>query len=340
MRWLLYGANGYTGELIAREAARRGMRPILAGRTAEAVEPLARELGLEARVFGLEAIDLDSVRAVLHCAGPFSRTSAPMVSACLRQGAHYLDITGEIAVFESIFARDEEARQAGVTLLPGVGFDVVPTDALAVMLSRRLPEADELWLAFHSPRGGMSRGTMRTAIEGAGRGGAVRREGRIVQVPMLYDVRTIPFRTGDRLAMTIPWGDVSTAWRSTGIPNIRVYNAASPRAVRRLERLLPLLPLLRWPPLNRLAQRVAIRRAGPTAEERARGLVHLWGRVARGFEERTMTMTVPEGYTFTVLASLASIERILAGGGRPGSFTPTQLFGTELALSLPGVTVD
>src|SRR3979411_308227 len=124
--WLIYGANGYTGELIAREAARRGHRPILGGRSADLVPLRARELGCESRVFPLDRIGnaLDGIALVLHCAGPFICTSAPMVAACLHAGAHYLDITGEIAVFESIMKRDADAIARGVTLLPGVGFDV------------------------------------------------------------------------------------------------------------------------------------------------------------------------------------------------------------------------
>lgn len=204
MQWLLYGANGYTGELIAREAVRRGQRPILAGRGAAQVEALARELGCEARVFDLAQPRLEGVSLVLHCAGPFLHTSKPMVDACLAAGAHYLDITGEIAVFEAIFRRDAEARQRGIALIPGAGFDVVPTDCLAAMLHRRLPDAHELWLAFAQRRGGISRGTLKTMIEGLGHGGAIRKDGKIVVVPQLFDVRTIPFPSGPRTAMTIP----------------------------------------------------------------------------------------------------------------------------------------
>ena len=151
--WMLYGANGYTGRLIARVAAGRGERPVLAGRSAEKLEPLARELGLEHRVVGLDDQDLQcaalaDVDAVVHAAGPFSLTSEPMVDACLATSTHYIDITGEIDVFERIFARDGEARRAGVVLLPGAGFDVVPTDGVAARLARELPEAVELELAF------------------------------------------------------------------------------------------------------------------------------------------------------------------------------------------------
>jgi short subunit dehydrogenase-like uncharacterized protein len=339
MSWLIYGANGYTGELIAREAVRRGHQPIVAGRSAAAIEPLARELGCEARVFPLDAPDLRGVRLVLHCAGPFVHTALPMAEACIAAGVHYLDITGEIAVFEALSARDADAQRAGVTLLPGVGFDVVPTDCLAAMLAARLPGAQELSLAFYNRGGSLSRGTMKTMIEGLHEGGAIRRDGRIIKVPMAYDVRTIPFSCCPRTAMTIPWGDVSTAFRSTGIPNIRVYSASSPRAIARVKRMARLLPLLRFAPLRRLIQRVADRRTGPSADVRASARTFLWGRAARGSEEVTMTMETPEGYAFTVISAVNAVERVLAGGVPAGSLTPSRAFGADFVKSVPGVTV-
>jgi short subunit dehydrogenase-like uncharacterized protein len=334
--WMIYGANGYTGELIAREAARRGERPLLAGRSAERIEALARELGCPSRVFDLDAPDLSGVSLVLHCAGPFIHTSKPMVKACLAAGGHYLDITGEIGVFESVLRRDDEARQRGVTLMPGVGFDVVPTDCLAAMLHAELPDANELWLAFSMRNGGVSRGTLKTMIEGAGRGGAIRRNGRIEVVPQLFDVRTIPFASGPRLAMTIPWGDVSTAFHTTGIPNIRVYSSQSPRAIRRMRWMQPILPLLRIGALRRLAQKYADRRTGPTAEERARARIEIWGRVTNDKgREVTRTMSVAEGYDFTVLSALEAVHRVLAAP-KPGAFTPAKYFGAGFVKDIPG----
>jgi short subunit dehydrogenase-like uncharacterized protein len=334
--WMIYGANGYTGELIAREAVSRGERPLLAGRTAEKIEPLARELGLEWRAFDLQQPDLHGVALVLHCAGPFIHTSRPMVDACLAAGAHYLDITGEIAVFEAVFKRDAEARQRNVVLLPGVGFDVVPTDCLAAMLHAELPDANELWLAFSARGAGVSRGTMKTMIEGAGYGGAIRRDGRIVSVPQMYDVRTIPFESGERPAMTIPWGDVATAFRTTGIPNIRVYSSQSKRALARMRWMRRLLPLLRIAPLRKLALRLADRQKGPGPEVRERARVELWGRVtnARG-EERTRTFSVVEGYKFTVLSALAAVDGVLANP-RGGAFTPAGFFGAAFVKEIAG----
>ena len=153
MTWLLYGAYGYTGELIAREAAARGLHPILAGRNEAKLKPLAEELSLDWRAFALGdesavAKQLDGCDAVLHCAGPFSKTAAPMMKACIAAGVHYLDITGELEVIEAAAALGEQAKEAGVVLMPAAGFDVVPTDCLATMLKEKLPEATHLQLAL------------------------------------------------------------------------------------------------------------------------------------------------------------------------------------------------
>lgn len=339
MTFLIYGANGYTGELIAREAVRRGHKPILAGRNAEKLTPLAKELGLEARVFPLDKPQLDGIDAVLHCAGPFVHTSAPMVHACIDAGVHYLDITGEIAVFESIMRMNDDASRAGVTLIPGAGFDVVPTDCLGAMLAARLPGATELELAFYSPGAEISRGTLKTMIESIGDGGAIREDGKIVRVPPAYDTKQIPFSIGPRMAMTIPWGDVSTAFHTTGIPNIRVYTAASPKSIARMRRLRPFFPLLGIKPIKQVLQTFANRRTGPDEERRTSGRTYLWGRVSDGKRELTMTMTTPEGYAFTVISALRAVEQLLASPKRPGAFTPAKFFGAEFVTTLPGVEI-
>jgi short subunit dehydrogenase-like uncharacterized protein len=346
MSWMIYGANGYTGELAAREAVRKGLTPILAGRNAEAVGRLAGELGLQSRAFSLgdaqgTAAELYGVKAVLHCAGPFLHTSAPMVAACLATGAHYLDITGEIPVFERILSQGEAARRAGVALLPGVGFDVVPSDCLAARLARALPGAAELVLAFYNEGGGFSPGTLKTMIESLPHAGAIRKDGRIVPVPVAWDAREIDFggRAGKRWTMTIPWGDVSTAYHSTGIPNIRVYSGTPPAAIRRMKRLAPFLPLAGWGPVKRLAQKwVEKKVTGPSEQMRETGRVYLWGE-AKDAAGRTVTSTIetPEGYHFTAVSAVESVVRLLAGRVQPGAWTPSKAFGADFVTELPGV---
>jgi len=327
--WMIYGAYGYTGDLIAREAVRRGHKPIVAGRDAAKTVALARELDLPSRVFDLSAPDLSGVDLVVHCAGPFLHTSKIMVNACLEAKVHYLDITGEIAVFESVFKRDAEAKARGILLLPGVGFDVVPTDCMAAALHERLPDATDLWLAFASIGGGLSRGTLKTLLEGAGWGGAIRENGRIRRVPQVFDAREIPFPSGPRWTMTIPWGDVSTAYRTTGIPNIRVYSAYPRSAIRRLRLLRGLLPLLRFKPLQRLAQKYADRQKGPGEAQRTKARVELWGRVvnAKG-EEVTLTHSMGESYDFTAKSAVQAVEHVLAHP-KAGALTPVLALGRD-----------
>jgi short subunit dehydrogenase-like uncharacterized protein len=268
---VVYGATGYTGRLIVEEALARGIRPVLAGRSAEALRAQAEPLGLAWRAAALDdaaALDraLDGAAVVLHCAGPFVHTWRAVADACLRAGArgrpvHYLDITGEIAVFEALAARGPAAAAAGVMLLPGVGFDVVPSDCLAAHLARRVPGAERLALAFRT-LGRPSRGTLATMVENLGSPGAVRRGGRIVSVPPAWRTRTVDFGDGRPVAATtIPWGDVSTAWHSTGIADVEVY-MAMPATLRRLVALSRFAaPLLASGVVRRLAG--ARVRAGP-----------------------------------------------------------------------------
>jgi short subunit dehydrogenase-like uncharacterized protein len=341
--FLLYGANGYTGELVARLAAERGLRPLLAGRDARKIEPLATSLGFESRSFALDdapAIDaaLQGVSAVLHCAGPFSRTSKPMADACLRTGTHYLDITGEIAVFEALAARRAEAEAARVMFLPGVGFDVVPSDCLAAHLKRRLPSANHLTLAIQGS-GRISHGTATTMVENINRGGVVRRDGRLTPVPAAWRTREIDFGRGPRTATTIPWGDVATAFYSTGIPNIEVYAAIPASARRMMKASRHVGPLLATRPVQRfLKNRIKAQPPGPSEQERTRGASFVWGEVSDDAgQKRSSRQRGPEGYALTAMTALLAVERVLAGNAPPGFQTPSLAYGLDFILEIEGV---
>lgn len=342
--FLIYGSYGYTGDLIAREAVARGLRPILAGRDAQRLAGQATELGLQHVAFSLDdsaAMDLAlrQVALVLHCAGPFSRTAQPMAEGCLRNRAHYLDITGEIQVFEALARRSAEAQAAGVMLLPGAGFDVVPSDCLAAHLKRRLPTADRLALGLWVS-GGISRGTATTTVENIGQATQVRRDGQLLPVSPGSLARGINFGQGMRPSVAIGWGDVSTAFYSTGIPNIEVY-FGYPRLVRwglRSTRFLG--PLLASGPAQRMLK-TAIQRQppGPTEAQRGRGRARLWGEALDPSGQRRVSrMSTPEAYTLTVLAALAIAEKVLAGQVKPGFQTPSLAYGPDLVLEMPGVT--
>ncbi len=343
MNWIIYGANGYTGKLMAREAVRRGLHPILAGRSEGAVCALAAELGLESRVFDLDDPQVtlrgvEGCKLVLHCAGPFSVTSQPMIAACLAAGVHYLDITGEIPVFQNAHLQDDQARRADIVLIPGVGFDVVPSDCLAASLVEALPAAIKLVLAFEAG-GGPSPGTAKTTVEGLGRGGRVRRDGELLEVPLAWKTRTIPFAHADRSAVTIPWGDVYTAFISTGIPDIEVYMAASPGTIVIMQRMRWFKPLLGLGFVQSfLKKQVENRVRGPSDTKREKARSELWGEVTSA-DGRTIsaTMTAPNGYDLTVTAGLGIAQHLLANDVEGGYYTPSLLMGAAYAASLPGV---
>jgi len=345
MAWMIYGANGYTGELCAVEAVRRGERPLLAGRNDTAVAAVAERLGLEHRCFALDApaavaASLAGVGLVLHCAGPFSATSAVMVGACAQVGAHYLDVTGEIEVFESIHGQSERWRQAGIVAMPGVGFDVVPTDCLAAELARLVPTATRLRLAFQPIGGNTSAGTARTMVESLGKPTAVRRGGEITTIPAGSLTRRVDFGSGEAACAAISWGDVSTAWYTTSIGDIEVYLALPEKLIAKMGWTARIGPLLQLSPVQALLKwRVDATVRGPDEASRERSRSLVWGEVETAAGARTaMTLSCPNGYSLTAEAAVDLALRVAAGGLAPGAWTPASAFGPDLVLGYRGVS--
>ncbi len=342
--WLLYGAYGYTGRLVARRAHAAGLRPVLGGRDERRLAAFAAELDMEHRAFGLDdhaalVAALDGVKLVAHCAGPFSRTSAPMVQACLDAGVHYIDITGEISVLEAVLARDADARTAGVVLLPGAGFDVVPSDCLAAIAAEQLGgQVESVELAFLA-RGGLSPGTARTGVEGLGESPLRRLNGRLVPVPGDERRRTVDYVTRAAGSTAISWGDLVTAPRSTGARDVIVH-VAMPRAAYVGMRALDAAFVI--PGARALARslfdRGARRLPGPDAGALRDAGCELWVRV-RGADGASVErrMTTPNGYALTADSVLRVVQAILAGDVQAGAHTPSQALGARFALTLEGV---
>jgi short subunit dehydrogenase-like uncharacterized protein len=342
--FLLYGATGFVGEATARLAIESGHRPILAGRDSAKLQRLALDMGVECRAFGLgdsAAIDraLQGVPVVLHCAGPFLYTSKPMVEACLRTGTHYLDLTGEIPVYQALATRDAEAKARGVMLMPGVGFDVVPTDCLAVHLKHRLPSAIRLTLAFATEGpAGLPPGTQRTVIEFIPYGDFVRRNGRLEAPERASKTRMIDFGQGPTRATRLTWGDVFTAFYSTGIPNVEDYAVLSEGLRRQLAAMASLRPLFKLAAVRELAKLGV--KPGPTSDQRAQTSTHVWGEVEDDLGRKAVSrLHGPEpGVIWTARAALAAVRKALAGNAPPGFQTPALAYGADFVLECEGVT--
>ncbi|HEX7905181.1 MAG TPA: saccharopine dehydrogenase NADP-binding domain-containing protein [Chitinophagaceae bacterium] len=345
--FLLYGANGYTGRLIANYAAQYNLQPVLAGRSEDAIKGMAEQLKLSYKIVDLantsQLIEtLQEIKVVVHAAGPFAATARPMIDACLQTGTHYLDINGDISVFEQIKSCDALAKEKNIMLLPGVGFDVVPTDCMALQLKNKLPDATHLKLAFASIGGAVSHGTAMTIVNKLGEGGAARENSRIVKKPLGKKGMWVDFGSTKLFVMSIPWGDVSTAYFTTGIPNIESYTAVKPIAYN----ILKLQKLFNWllrteGIKNIIRKKIKQRPAGPDDEKRSKAKSLVWGE-AKDAMGKTVTghFTCADGYTLTALSSLIIAKKVLGGNFKPGYQTPASCYGEALIWEIPGTVKD
>lgn len=344
--FILYGAYGYTGKLITRFAAEYGLRPILAGRNEAKLQALAVESGYPYEVVDLADHDrleqlLSKAPVVLHAAGPFIKTAKPMIEACLGTGTHYLDITGEIQVFAMGHRYDAAAEHANIMVMPGVGFDVVPTDCMAAYLKEQLPDASHLKLAFAWKGGGISHGTAKTMLLGMGHPGAIRKAGKITPVKAAYKTANFPFAADKSIqAVTIPWGDVFTAYHTTDIPNIETYFAAPLQQQKFMAWSNFLGPILRLPFVkNYFKKKIEARPAGPNDDRRAKARAYVYGEVTNAAgEKRAARINTIEGYTLTAHTALMITKRVLDGNWKSGYHTPARQYGADLIMEIPTTT--
>lgn len=342
---LIYGAYGYTGELVAREAIKADLEPILAGRREQPLQELAAELGVTYRVSDLENLqsELSDIEVLLHCAGPFVDTYQAAVEACLASNTHYLDITGETPALAGIEEYDEAASDAGVMLLPGAGFEVVPSDCLAARLAERLPEATQLTFAF-SGQDIISPGTARTAGRLLGEGVQIRENGELRTVPFgsrFRELDTGPEGGSQRMGI-YPFGDVVTAYHTTGIPNIEVYGPGLMGMPPTGQRILGVLqPLFRTAPIRRLLIELGGSLVdGPDANERTEGTDFFWAEVSDGDRTISGRVQTPNDYQFTAESMIEITRRVLAGDVAEGFQTPAGMYGSGLVESIDGARFE
>lgn len=340
---IVYGSYGYTGKLIVNELRKTKYNIILAGRNHEALQKQFNETGYPFEVVGISdraALKklLLQAKLVIHCGGPFRFTAKQMVVACLETKTHYTDITGEWQVFELLAGYDEAAKQAGVQIMPGTGFDVVPSDCLAVHLKKRLPAASHLQLAFAMVPGGMSRGTKKSMTESLGYGGIMRKNNELVPFTLGKDVLDLDFGKFTAKTTRIQWGDISTAWRSTGIPTIEVFAGADEKAVSnlRLSNYFGWLLRKRWMK-DFILGRIDKGKAGPSEHDLNNGKCYLRGTVwdAEG-NIRTSLFNGPNAYLLTAKAATLIAEKIMTGNFTAGYQTPAMKYGADLVLEIPG----
>ena len=338
---VVYGSYGYTGKLIVNICRTKNLQVVLAGRNEKQLKMQSQDSGYSYQV--VESSDSEGLKKlltpaaiVIHCGGPFRYTAKTMSDACLAANTHYTDITGEYQVFESLLKLDQKAKELNITIMPGTGFDVVPSDCLALHLKNRLPSATHLQLAFTMSKGGLSRGTSKSMTEGLGEGGLIRQDGKLTYCALGSKVLEIDFGSFKTKTLCIPWGDISTAWRSTGIPNIEVYTGATDSMIANAKRsnYLNWLLRMRWVK-NYLLKQIDKKPAGPSDEKREGGRSFLWGKVkdATG-KECVSRLETLSGYSLTAQTAVLIAEKIIAGNFKAGYQTPAMAYGSDLIMEI------
>lgn len=341
---IIYGSYGYTGELIVDESLSKKTTILLAGRNEKRLKIQSDKTG-----YPYKAIDLNNHEALvellnegdvlINAAGPFINTAPQMVEACIEAKTHYLDINGDIKVFELIKTYDEKAKLAGIMLMSGTGFDVVPTDCVALKLKNKMPDAISLKIAFANIEGGVSHGTASTVASRLGEKAVRRVERKLVPISLGKNGMWVDFGEKKLFTMSIPWGDISTAYVSTGIPNIESYMSVKPTVYKALKFQGLVNWLLRTQWVRKFIQnKIDSKPAGPNFEEREKSYSLVWAEVKNQKGETLSTrIKTPEAYNLTATASLLIAEKVLNGNYQSGFQTPAKAYGENLVFEIEGV---
>jgi len=317
--WMLYGATGFTGTLIAQHAHARGHRPVLAARSTPGVTALAEKLDLPHQTLTLDDPDrlraaLADVDLVLTAAGPFLHTATPLAEACIDAGTHYLDISNELQVFRTLYDLDARARQADVLLIPGVGFGVVATNCLARHVSDAAGGAEHLEVAALAATAQPGPGVAATREQNIPFGGWIRRDGQLHPLELGEGITTIALPDGPAQIMPVPTGDLEAAFEATGVANITAYT---------------------------------VLRAPAAADPQTSGEDGAGSRTFESFGWARATgpdgataeawLRTGDAYVFTAEASIRAVEEACVGSRR-GACSPATAFGPDFAFTVPNTT--
>jgi short subunit dehydrogenase-like uncharacterized protein len=342
--WLIYGTNGYTGELIAEAAVQRNHRPVLAGRSAHKQAPIAERLDLDMVVFDLQHEiqlegELRDFDLVLNAAGPFIHTAVPFVHACLETGTNYLDISGEVKVLEEIFTLNHQAHQKEIAIIPGVGFNVLASDCLSRYVAEQIENPTHLEIATRWIIDQISPGSTKTMIESYPMGILGRRRGKLVPINVRNLRRRQPFMDGEYPILPVAFGDLTTAYKTTHIPNITTYTALDEPAANLYSLTEPVLRRLYGIKFIRGIAEKWVEKVTSKEEHglRQRKASQVWAMARNAEKHETQAwMKTIDSYSFTAKAAVRSVEKLFSDR-IVGVLTPAQAFGANFVLEIPGI---
>ena len=340
-KWMLYGCTGYSGKLITKECHRQGLKPVLAGRSESKVKRIAEEFGFEYRVFDLaDAQQIECALAdcymVFNAAGPFTQTCEPLVEACLKKGVHNLSLVGEIPLLEELQKYHQAALDSGISIAVGLGYDVIPTDCIANVLKEKMPDATHLSINMQGASD-MSPGSTKEMVEQLGEQPFwARKSGQLVESTAI--TKKIDVGQGEILAMTIAWGDLSSAYYSTKIPNIEVFASLNRFEVWIMRGISALKPLIRVKRVQGwINQLIDLTVKGPSEQVLEESLVYFLAEAKNAKEETVkVKLKTASGYKLTYLGAVFSIKHVLENSPEAGYQTPSQLLGKRAIEKIEG----
>ncbi|MCF8588969.1 saccharopine dehydrogenase NADP-binding domain-containing protein [Gordonia liuliyuniae] len=349
--WIL-GATGRTGEAIGEQLTARGATPVLVGRNREKLEALSAPAG--SRVVVAEspadmaaAIRREEPAVVVNTVGPFRQTAGELTKAAAESGGHYIDLANDLATILGHRERDDAARRSGQTIVTGAGFGVTATESLLTWLTAGLPPASKARIDM-IPAASSAAGRVGDAIAGSlldgipGTPGGGRYESRVIadarlaSAPLFGRPTSLVTPDGDTVTTALaPLAELLAAQRASGAPAIESASSESPTGVASMA-IRAVLPWMHLGPLRRSAVHLL---SAVKTPERAASRRHSWAHARAEWANGT----VREGWlrwgdannvTAAVAAEVAA--RLAADQGKPGVYTPAELFGPGLAESCGG----
>jgi short subunit dehydrogenase-like uncharacterized protein len=346
-QWLIYGAYGHTGRLVAEEALRRGHRPVLVGRSGPKLQAMADRMGLEFSPLSLDhpgalTAALRSTHLIFNAAGPFTETGPKIIEACLETGTPYADISGEFHHLRAVEALDARARTAHIPILTGAGFGVTFGDCLARHVVDRLPDATHLRVSVAASNALTTSAVRRTILEVLAKGGYAVEGGQWKHRPLAHQHWMVADGDSPLSFAAAPMGELAAARRSTNVANIVVGRPMPAKSAKRLRLMSPLIQgALGVGPLRRALGRDKGSSSAPVPAPAPEGgwRSRIWAEAWNAGGNRVMArLETGEGYAATASAAITNVEALFS---RPlvGVLTPAQAFGAAHLLTIPQVEV-
>lgn len=330
--WIIYGATGYTANLIIKKAIQMGLPPVLAGRDRSKISSVAKKYGLKYKVFEINDINviqanIENSNLILNASSNYKLTAQPFINACLASGCHYLDLCGEISVLKKIFEYNELAKYGNITIIPNSGYHSIVTDCFAGYVANLIENPIELnyyLLDASIP----SLGTLKSSLDAFLGGGFVLKYNNFENIKMGSIKTRVEHKNKALTLYASPMAELYLSHISTSIPNINVY-LKIPLLYSLLldyfgDYILKLLQSEKRTAILNLIDKF-VKGPSEAINKKLKSMIGVNVKNLKG-DSLTMWLEAPEAYDFTATLSVEAVK--LALSGLPsGVLTPIQAYG-------------